>query len=410
MSKTIIRIIDIIHGTLIYIIHYLAKLPLYLLMRFKLNVRFKNIGELYRTRGPLFLLPNHASQWDPFILIFASLKPIHWVASDGAFRDSMLKPFMLFAGTIPKIKEQSDMAILQKIQRTVWMRHIMGIFPEGAQNWDGESIELIPSTAKLVRFLKIPVVVPILKGNYLTKPRWAWQVRRCRIDVHFKRIIDAKEIKTMKLSEIQQRLEQAIIQDDYAWQKEAKVPIAGEQRAETLELVYYICPQCREIGTMRSSGNDLSCGCGYTVHIDRYGFFEYPPNGPCFESPKKWRIWQDNLLETRIKETLERTQNGSEDPILLQDHNVTLKWARRAMPMHEILTGQARLYRDRIEVGDKSNQLEVFPLKDVSAICTFKQQKFEFRYDKIQYRFAMPSRSISGYKWEFACKAVLRLI
>lgn len=396
---------SIIHAIIIVLMNVIAKLPLAFIMLVFLNVRYKNLRELFSTRGPFLVLPNHTNQWDPFILSFIVPKPIHWVASDGAFRDTILKPFMLLGGAIPKIKEQSDLATLHGVKKATAMKHTTGIFPEGEQTWDGRSIQLIPATAKLIRHLKLPVLVPLIKGGYLTKPRWAWGIRRCRIEVHFKRLINSDEIKTMKLSEIKQRLNDALFQDDYEWQKKTLAPIKGNRRAEHLELALYTCPGCERIGTLTSKNNDLKCQCGYEVHIDSYGFFNFPAEGPTFNAPNDWMKWQNKLLISRIQRTIESANNDS-DPVLMRDSSISLMKSRRAMPMQSIHHGEARLYENRIEVGEIGSRIETFPLKEISAVTTFKQQKFEFRFKQNQYRFAMPTRNISGYKWEIAVKGL----
>ncbi|OQX29566.1 MAG: hypothetical protein B0D92_03085 [Spirochaeta sp. LUC14_002_19_P3] len=404
-------VLDIFHAIIIWMMNIVAKLPLAILMFIRLNVRYKNLRDIYTTRGPYLVLPNHTNQWDPFILSFIFPRPVHWVASDGAFRDSMLKAFMLLGGAIPKIKEQSDLITLNAIKRSISMGHCAGIFPEGEQTWDGRSLPLIPATAKLVRHLKIPVIIPIIKGGYLTKPRWAWGIRRCRIEVHLKRVINSSEIKSLKLSEIERRLRETIVQDDYAWQNSAKVPIAGEKRAEHLELAFFACPSCEGIGTLHSKGNSLACACGYSIYVDRYGFFQYPPEGPDFASPADWKNWQNAMLSEKIKDEIDQAElNGNSDPVLLRDANITLMKAKRAMPMRPIYRGEARLYKNRLEIGNEGCSAMVFPLKDISAVNTFKQQKFEFRFEKNQHRLAMPSRHVSGYKWEVAYKGLRRLL
>ncbi len=405
------KISSILHAIVIVLMNVISKPILMVLMFLRLNVRYKNLREIYTTRGPFLLLPNHTNAWDPFILSFIIPRPIHWVASDGAFRDSLLKVLMLMGGAIPKIKEQSDLLTLQAVKQAITMGHAVGIFPEGGQTWDGCSLDLIPATAKLIRYLKVPVLVPIIQGGYLTKPRWAWGIRRCRIEVHFKRIINFEEIATLKLAEIEQRLKGAIVQDDYKWQKKAMVPIVGERRAEKLELAFYACPSCEEIGTMTSLGNTLTCQCGYLVSIDRYGFFNYLKDGPSFDSPRDWIEWQNFLLIEKFRDAINgmgEDLNGG--PVLLQDSAIRLMMAKRAMPMRPIHQGDARLYPSRIEVGNIGGEIITFPLREISAVTTFKQQKFEFRYDKNQYRFAMPNRSISGYKWEIAYKGLRQIL
>ena len=405
------KFILIIHSVIILAINIVAKPILAMLMFFHLNVRYKNLRAISSIKGPFLVLPNHTSQWDPFVISYAIPRPIHWVASDAAFRDSLLRWLMILSGVIPKIKEQSDMITLQKVKKAIFMRHAAGIFPEGEQNWDGRSLNLIPATAKLIRFFKVPVLVPLIKGGFLTKPRWAWRIRRCRIEVHFKRIIDGDEIKTMKLAEIEQRLKQNLNHDDYRWQTEQMAPIRSEKRAENMELAHFICPFCEEVGSLISSGNDLSCRCGYTVHVNRYGFLEYPEAGPSFSFPGEWISWQNTFLVDRMKDLIDSVSFGGEaDPVLLRDAGITLMRAQRAMPMKAVLVGEARLYKDRIEVGDPVQTMMSFPLRETTAANTFKQQKFEFRYEKSQYRFAMPSRSVSGYKWETAYKGLRQLL
>jgi len=321
-----------------------------------------------------------------------------------------LKWIMHVFGAIPKVKGQSDMVSLQHLKTAMAIREAGGIFPEGNQNWDGRTGELISATAKLVRFMKVPVIVPLFKGGYLSKPRWAWKARRCRIEVHFRRIIDSEEIKTLKLAEIERRIDEALDYDEYAWQADARVPIRSEKRAESLELAHWACPSCEGIGTLVSEGNSMACRCGYRIEVDRYGFFNYPESGPDFAHPADWIKWQTNLLLNRFRDVLDETAAGGEaDPVLLRDVDVTLMRGERAMPMLPALTGEARLYRDRIEVGDGEDR-RVFPIKDITSVTTFKQQKFEFRYERSQYRFRFPSRHVSGFKWETAYKNLRELL
>ena len=397
-------ILIVLHNLSIYALNFLSKivLPFFLFPHFR--VHYRNLGILYSMKGPYVMLPNHSNQWDPFILSWVTPRPIRWVASDAAFRDAF-KHLLLAAGTIPKVKEQSDMVTLQYLREAKAQGHVAGIFPEGGQNWDGQMLELIPATAKLVRFLKLPVVVPVIKGAFLTKPRYAWRARRCRIEVEFRKAIERDEIQDMKLSEIENRIRETLVHDEYEWQKTARIPLRSRRRAEHMELAHYICPSCEGIGTLASSGNTLTCTCGYSVEVDRYGFLVYPDDGPAFDSPHDWLVWQDRFLVDQIVDKLDEAGPDG-DPVLLRDRDITLMKGMRAMPMLPVHRGEARLYRNRIEVGPPGEETLVFPLRETTAANTFKQQKFEFRFEKAQYRFSMPNRTVSGYKWETAYKGL----
>jgi len=396
----------ILHVIAIGIMIFLSKFVLGIIIPFKFNVRYKNLRVVYSTHGSFILLPNHTCRWDPFILFFPMLRPIRWVAADAAFRNSA-KILMTIVGTIPKIKEQSDMTAIQSLKKAVSLGHIVGMFPEGNQTWNGETADIIPATAKLVRLLKIPVIVPLLKGGYLTNPRWSWTVRRSRIDIHYRKIIDADEIKTLKLVEIERRINDALSYDEYEWQKKQRIPIRSDIRAEHLELAHFICPSCETVGNMLSQGNQLFCSCGYVVMVDKYGFFIYPENGPSFEKPSHWMRWQSRFLIDRIRENLDEMRSGGNtDIVLLRDADVTLMMGKRALPMKAIHRGEARLYKNRLEIGNPGDEVSVFPLKETTAANTFKQQEFEFRFEKTQYRLKFPTRHVSGLKWEIAYKGL----
>ena len=395
-----------IHVIIIFLTNYCFRLPVAILMFSRMKVRYRNSRIVHSTRGPFLFLPNHTNQWDPFLISIVPWKPVRWVASDGLFRDTA-KLLLLAIGVIPKIKGQSDIITIEELRRAISLGFPVGIFPEGEQNWDGATSELIPATAKLVRLLKIPVIVPICKGAYLSKPRWAWKIRRTRVEVHYKRIISGDEIEGMKLVEIERRIKEAFRHDEYEWQKRKMAPILSESRAEHLELVHFLCPSCEGIGGLRSRGNILSCACGYHVVVDRFGFFSYPEGGPSFESPHEWVIWQNRVLFERIQNSLESDES---DPVLLSDAGIALMKSERAKPMTHVLSGEARLLRNRIEVGNPGDRIVSFPLRELSGANTFKQQKFEFRYRKAQYRLQPPNRSVSGYKWEKACKGLRELL
>lgn len=184
-------------------------------------------------------------------------------------------------------------------------------------------------------------------------------------------------------------------------------PILSESRAEYLELVHFLCPSCEGVGGLHSRGNILSCDCGYRVVVDRFGFFSYPEGGPSFESPHDWVIWQNRVLFERIKDALDGDES---EPVLLSDAGIALMKSERAKSMTHVLTGEARLFSNRIEVGDPGDEIVSFPLREISAVNIFKQQKFEFRYKKTQYRLQPPNRSVSGYKWEKACNGLRELL
>lgn len=394
------KLVQFFYTIWLYIINYIAKIPLGLMLWTRLGVKYRNLRLLYTLKPPYVILPNHVNQWDPLMICWANPRPIRWVAADANFR-SGFKFLMRMAGTIPKAKEQSDLDTIQELRTVNKVRGISGIFPEGGQNWDGVTGSFIPATAKLVRFLKVPVVVPVIKGGYLAKPRWSWTIKGGKVVVEFRLAITNAEIQTLKLGEIEDRLRFHLDHDDYAWQREVMAPMKGEDRAEHLELSLWMCPTCREIGSFRSSGNVMRCtgeGCGYEISVDRYGFFQYPETGPSFGSPHEWNAWQRRELAERFRRTVAAETN----PVLLEDGDITLMKAESRGPYRPVADGTARLYTDRIEFRSETGEILGFPLREVLGITVFKQHKLEFRYEKDTYFFRIRNPYTSAHKWYHA--------
>ena len=130
-------------------------------------------------------------------------------------------------------------------------------YPEGQTNWDGLSQQVVPSTAKLFKLFKVPVVSVVSKGGYLTKPRWSWENRRREFVLEAKLILDADEAKTLPVEEIAERLQRGIDHNDFDYLEKNPLPLETDKPAETLELFTYVCPRCETLDALKSEGAEV---------------------------------------------------------------------------------------------------------------------------------------------------------
>ncbi|MFW5812371.1 MAG: lysophospholipid acyltransferase family protein, partial [Alkalispirochaetaceae bacterium] len=142
----------------------------YLKAQFNLQSRHQEV--LSRIRPPYLVLCNHTSVWDPFFLNSKLDAPIHYVVSDSQFRSRFVAFGLGLVGSIPKTKVLADLETVKSIVKIKHDRGIIGVFPEGQTSWDGHTLPLIPSTAKLIKSLKVPVVIARIEGAYFARPRW----------------------------------------------------------------------------------------------------------------------------------------------------------------------------------------------------------------------------------------------
>ncbi len=364
----------------------------FLKIRFNLRSDTKDVDHL---KPPYLVLANHTNFWDPFLVSTFLKEPVHYVTSDWWFRNPLLKILLHLVGGIPKTKFVSDLETVKSIIKIKKAHGVVGIFPEGRRTWNGNTVPLIYSTAKLVKTLGIPVVAVLLKGAYLSCPRWADRSRKGRIDISYKLLLNPREIAEMSVEEIYEQLKAGLDHNEYAWQEKNMVSFRGPRPAERLELMLFACPHCQTNGTMISKNNRFFCNkCNYAVSYNSYGYFEIDPLSSTpekhFESPKQWNEWQLSFLEELI--------NGSSETIL-QDERVVLSKGIGGENVKKNSEGRMILSGNGLEfIADSGDAIE-FDLEGISGLNVQNRDVVEFYFQEVLYRFTFKSPHVSAYKW-----------
>ena len=360
------------------------------------NVKLENLELLQKLEPPYMLLPNHMSFWDPFIINCYIPHTVHYVVSDVHFRYPVKRIFLGLVGAFPKTKFVSDIETVKNILRVKANKGIIGIFPEGRRSWDGHTQPLLYSTAKLIKLLKIPVVVPILKGAFLSLPRWAHGRRKGRVTASFSLGFKSEDLARLKVNEIFEKLGRLLDYDEYDEQRLQMIPFRGKRRAEYMELTLYLCPQCRSIGTLHSHKHDFVCTqCGYAVYYNEYGFLEQKSKVLFFRDIHEWNCWQIEHLE---KVLLQRVTDRSK-LLIFEDHQVWLYTGNKIEPPRRNRLGRMVLYWDRIEFCALHQDPLIFKIEDIRGINVQDNEKLEFYTGETLYRFSALSRRTSALKW-----------
>lgn len=89
--------------------------------------------ELVPARGPLIVVPNHDSQWDPVVVALAlrGSRQLRFLARANLFRVPGLGPILRAAGQIPIERGRGDAAALQAAVEALSDGAAVCIFPEG---------------------------------------------------------------------------------------------------------------------------------------------------------------------------------------------------------------------------------------------------------------------------------------
>jgi DNA-directed RNA polymerase subunit RPC12/RpoP len=124
-------------------------------------------------------------------------------------------------------------------------------------------------TGKFIKHFKVPVYYSKIQGGYLTCPKYNLTDRYGKVEVTFGRMFTPEEIEKLTPQEIEDKLNETLYHDDYAWNKEKGYIYKNNGKlAEGLETLLYTCPRCGKEFTMKSEGNKFWCeACGNGVTL-----------------------------------------------------------------------------------------------------------------------------------------------
>lgn len=255
-------------------------------------------------RPPFFVIAGHTS-WLDFLTVSIALLPrrMNYLAAYNFFRYPALKFLLGLMGVIPKYQFTTDSQAILKTRNVLSRHGIVAILPHGCLSNEGRPGGFAaPSTAKLLKKFRIPVLAVQISGGYLTRPRWTKRARRGRIDVTVAKLFSVEELDTLSKEDIYRRVINAIYFDDYEWQRKNKVTYRGRHLAEGAELVLYKCPKCNSEFTLRSKENRLFClNCNNEAILNNKLFFE-PAREECivYDGFDNWYDFQQESLLTEI--------------------------------------------------------------------------------------------------------------
>ena len=173
---------------------------------------FNMTYEPIEVEGPILLVPNHVTAWDP-LLVAMSLKnkQIYYVASEHLFRLGKATDLLNhLVAPIPRRKGTTGADTAKTMLRHLKNGRSVCVFAEGAQTFDGRTMPIFPATAKLAKRSGATLVTYRIEGGYLSWPRWASNLRRGAVHGHPVGVYSPEQLKTMTPAEIKALIERDI--------------------------------------------------------------------------------------------------------------------------------------------------------------------------------------------------------
>lgn len=257
-------------------------------------------------KPPYFILANHASIYDmaTSMLVNYPHRTYNVVALDGLY--DFTEPLMRSIGTIAKRKFIKDLALLKSMKFVVTRCKdaILMMYPEAKYSLQGATSYLPPTLGKLAKFLGVPVVSCHLNGCYVNAPQWHKILnKRAKIEAIVTQTCTADDVKNLSEEELQKKIVDHFVYDDFKWQKENNVVIDVPYRAQGLNRILYKCPRCGVAHNMEGEGIRLTCkACGKVWEMTPLGELKALEGETEFSHIPDWFDWEKADVERRVRE------------------------------------------------------------------------------------------------------------
>ena len=364
---------------------------------------FKNYHcKVTKPKGKVFLaLYNHTDDLDPFYLAIGLFRHMRYVASSVILEGFIGKIISFLVGPIPRRKAASADDTVELMLENMKAGISIALSAEGNRSWDGESMFISPRTAEVAKRSGASLVTFRIRGGYLHTPRYAAYARKGPIFGEMVREYSPEELAGMSVQEISDAIAKDLYVNAYQDQKDPPpiiqdylkgrkmVPYKGKAKAENIESILYICPECHCIGTLSSHNDDFSCTCGLSGTVNEYGFLE--GNVP-FDNTVDWNRWQKKYLQEHaatFAESKEPVFSDSGADLFVTKDNERQQLAKGA----EVL-----FYPDRIVVKDHNGTYE-YKMDGITRFAAFRSQKVFFTCMESYCELTF-DHIVSGMKYE----------
>ena len=149
------------------------------------------------SKGPVLLLSNHQSFFDPMFCQIPIMRNMHFVARDSLFKVKVFGPLMSSLNTIPIKRGEADISAMKKIIDILKGGAVVCLYPEGSRTFDGKIAEIKAGFGLLSRRSNASVVPMVIDGAFECWPRQNKWPRLGKVYVEYGKSFSPEEIKEL---------------------------------------------------------------------------------------------------------------------------------------------------------------------------------------------------------------------
>ncbi len=271
----------------------------------KYHVTYNEKGmEALGKKEPAIVLMNHSSFIDMQIAAnYLYPRPFSTVCTTDAYIG--LSWLLHKIGCIPTQKFVSDLTLLRDISYALKeLKTTVLMYPEAVYSFDGTASTLPDSIGSFLKRQKVPVVTMIANGAFLREPLYNMlRHRKVDLSVDVTYLLSPEDLERLSADEINERIRSVFSFDAFRWQRENKIAITEDFRADGLERVLYQCPHCMTEGQTEGRGTALTChACGKVYELTEYGTLQATDGENAFDHVPDWFRWEREQVKKELAE------------------------------------------------------------------------------------------------------------
>lgn len=343
--------------------------------------------------GRTFLcLGNHTQNLDPALMVIGTRRHMRFVANASlthGVAGFFLNPFF---GIIPREKGAKGDAAIALIEANLRAGVSVGMFPEGNRSWDGETEFISPRTAKLAKESGASLVTYRFTGGYLLRPRWADFKRKGPMCGELVHEYTPEELSGMTVEEVYAAICRDLYVNAYEAQAASGAVYRGKNLAEGMQYAAYLCPHCMQFGTVRTSGDMITCKCGLSARCLETGWFEKGNHMP-FDNLAQWNRFQKSWVHEHCSELKLQTAV----PIASDEgFRLTVKQDGIFTALSE--NASVAMYGDRLELSWENGSAS-YRIEEITGYGTFLSRSMYFNCGpSLRYQL-IATRPVSTLKY-----------
>ncbi len=241
-----------------------------LLAVFFFRERFTFEGPFPKT-GPVLVLGNHVSFWDPFWLAWGVWRPVRFMASANLFRIPGVGWLLRTMGSFPKERFVRDKDSVLNLVRVYEEGQVVCLFPEGLRTWDGRPAEVREGIGRLIQRMGARVVYCRNLTGHLQHPRWARYPRWVPVHLEYSAPVTYAEEMSVEEITADVRLRLSIDHEP----EHIRGWLLGFRLAHGLPDYVWACPACQAVGALSvdpRDGDRIGCSeCGNAWKVNLLG-------------------------------------------------------------------------------------------------------------------------------------------